>query len=119
MFPTKIYLSALPQFTLELKIKMKKVFVILLCLSFSSCIGTSSFFGGNVISMPSERDRSDAEFYYNAFGTVLAKNVTEEEIQKLFSLYYSRGDQIYSYKTLWGEKLILVRGGKAVTYNDR
>ncbi len=98
---------------------MKKIFVILLCLSLNSCIGTSSFFGGDIVSVPSERDRSDAEFYYNAFGTVLAKNVTDEEIKKLFGLYYSRGDQIYSYKTLWGEKLILVRGGRAVTYNDR
>ena len=98
---------------------MKKICVILLCLSFSSCIGTSDFFGGNIVSMPSERDRRDAEFYYNAFGTVLAKNVTEKEIEKLFGLYYSRGDQIYSYKTLWGEKLILVRRGQAMTYNDR
>lgn len=98
---------------------MKKLFVILLCLSLNSCVGTGNIFGGGIASVPSERERSDAEFYYNSFGTVLAKDVTPEEIKKLFGLYYSRGDQIYSYKTLWGEKLILVRGGKAVTYNDR
>ncbi len=61
----------------------------------------------------------EAQSMYNAFGTVLARGITPEEGRKMFGCHYRPAtDEIYSYKTFWGKKFILVRYGNPLTYYD-
>ena len=90
---------------------MKKLSLILLLLS-SSCANIN----GISCSAPSEYDQNIAQSYYESFGNS-RERMSEEKARKLFGCNYRKyTDSIYSYKTLWGKKFILVRYDKAVTY---
>jgi hypothetical protein len=52
---------------------------------------------------------------YNAFGTSIV-DMDSSTAAELFGKCYYRGDDVYIYKTLWGNKYVLARDGKAVTY---
>jgi hypothetical protein len=73
---------------------------------------------GRFCSTPSEYTRSQAEDYYNSFG-VFRERLSDAKAKKLFGCNFNKTtDYIYSYKTFWGKKLILVRYGKAVTWAE-
>ena len=54
---------------------------------------------------------------YNAFGTSII-NMEHERAEKIFGCNYRRGDDIYVYKTFWGEKYILTRYSTVITYEE-
>jgi len=95
---------------LELKNKMKKLFLFSALMLLTSCAGMGCY--------PSEYEQNEAISYYNSFGTS-SSDISHEEAEKYFSCYDVMTDKIYSYNTFFGEKLILVRRGKALTYVDR
>ena len=102
---------------------MKKLLLIVIVLSLSSCsmVSPTGMFlrsgGDGGCNNISQYNRETAESYYNTFGTYQAK-ISDKEATKLFECNYEWGDRVYVYSTFWGKKYILVRSGKAVTYVD-
>ena len=93
---------------------MKKIFPILVLCFLASCYGELGSIG---CPHPSEYETNQAKSMYNTFGT-LRVYIPEAQIKKMFGCHYNDGDRIYSYKTFWGEKFILVRYGRPITYYE-
>ena len=94
---------------------MKKFFLLVIFLISTSCINLGRM---GCLSETSNYDRNTAQSYYESFGVAMVNNQTFYRVRKLFNCEYRGGDLIYSYKTLWGTKYILVRRGLAVTYAE-
>lgn len=62
---------------------------------------------------PTQADQQRAQSMYNAFGTSLIK-MDAERARKLFGCNYRGSDDVYVYKTFFGEKYVLARYGTAV-----
>jgi hypothetical protein len=92
-------------------------FWVLIFLFTASCGLEKQGFFGNVCS-PTEKERMTAQSYYDSFGTMQA-DISEKEARQAFGACYKNWDKVYSYNTFWGEKLILVRYGEAVTFVER
>ncbi len=95
---------------------MKK-FLAITFLGLTACgLEGQGLFGS--VCYVTDAKKNTAQSYYNSFGT-LQTSVSEVEAKKLFGPCYKRNDKFFSYKTLWGEKLVLVRWGEAVTFAER
>ncbi|MBU6140162.1 MAG: hypothetical protein KGP29_01210 [Proteobacteria bacterium] len=90
---------------------MKKLLILTL-LSISSCMGMSCI-------PPSEYEKNTAQSYYDSFSATLVDVKKHEFLRKKFSCHYLPGDDIYSYKTFFGTKYILVRNREAITYLEQ
>jgi hypothetical protein len=90
---------------------------VLACLFLTSCVLQNQGFFGHVCA-PTESEKNTAQSYYDSFGTMQA-DITEKEARQAFGACYKNWDKVYSYNTFWGEKLILVRYGEAVTFVER
>ncbi|MES2962204.1 MAG: hypothetical protein V4694_07480 [Pseudomonadota bacterium] len=93
---------------------MRKIFVISAFCLLTSCYGELGSLG---CPYPSEYEINQAKLMYNTFGTSRVY-VPDVQAHKMFGCHYNDGDRIYSYKTFWGEKFILVRYGKPITYYE-
>jgi len=95
---------------------MKKLFLMAVLFVTASCETESpNLFG---FCTASEAKQVVAQSYYDSFGTTIS-DADDKEIEELFDCYYKNGDKVYSYNTLYGEKLVLVRYGQAVISKDR
>ncbi len=92
---------------------MKNIFLVILTSAFLfSC--------QHMACMPESQHKIDeAQKMYNSFGTVLARDITEEKARKMFGCHYELGDDVYEYSTFWGKKYILARDGEAITYYEK
>jgi hypothetical protein len=93
---------------------MKKLILLAIIFLTSSCQGLSTM----GCYERSARKINYAKEMYNTWGTALVSDMTPQRADKMFGCYYRAGDRVYSYKTLWGEKFILVRYGDPLTYYD-
>ena len=87
---------------------MKKISFLSICFLLTSCY-TSGYCD------VSEWKKNEAQSMYNDFGTTVAE-MPQDKAARIFGNCYHRGDDIYSYNTLWSKKYILVRYDRAVTY---
>ena len=98
---------------LELKIKfMKKLLLLPILLVLAAC--DARFYGCKPVSALRQQE---AQSMYNAFGTSIIE-MKQERAEKIFGCNYRRGDDIYVYKTFWGEKYILTRYSTVITYEE-
>ena len=93
---------------------MRKMVLLPLLLLIPACIDSEGF----GCAYPSYYSKTTAQTYYDTFGTVLANDAEEKEAKILFGCHYHTGDYIYVYKTFFGKKYILVRYGKAITFEE-
>jgi len=93
---------------------MKKFLLLPVFLLAASCYGELGSLG---CSEPSEYEKAQAKSMYNTFGTSRVE-ISDIQARKMFGCHYNDGDRIYSYKTFWGEKFILVRYGRPITYYE-
>jgi hypothetical protein len=89
---------------------MKNIFLLAALLILASC---------HPACEKNEIKQMEAQAMYNAFGTSIVRDMTNERAREIFGCYYQDGDQVYVYKTLWGEKYILMHLGQAVTYANK
>jgi len=94
---------------------MRKLFLFAIFSLATSC--TQGLFG-NVCTTAPAHVQEAAQSYYDSFGTTIS-SMSYQEAKKTFGCYYRNGDKVYSYKTFWGEKLILTRFGEVITYAER
>jgi hypothetical protein len=93
---------------------MKKFLLLPVFLLVASCYGELASIG---CSEPSEYEKAQAKSMYNTFGTSRV-GISDTQARKMFGCHYNDGDKIYSYKTFRGEKFILVRYGRPITYYE-
>lgn len=93
---------------------MKKIFLLTAFCLVSSCYGELNSIG---CGYPSAYKTEEAKSMYNTFGTSIV-DMTPQRARQIFGCYYNNGDKVYVYKTFWGEKFILVRYGKPITYYE-
>ena len=93
---------------------MKKFLLLPIFLLAASCYGELGYLG---CSEPSEYNKTQAKSMYNTFGTSRVE-MPDTQARKMFGCHYNDGDKIYSYKTFRGEKFILVRYGRPITYYE-
>jgi len=93
---------------------MKKFLLLPIFLLAVSCYGELGSVG---CLEPSEYEKAQAKSMYNTFGTSRV-TISYVQARKMFGCHYNDGDRIYSYKTFRGEKFILVRYGRPITYYE-
>jgi hypothetical protein len=86
-------------------------FVLALTAFFLTISCSESFYYYCKRPTPVEQQRAQA--MYNAFGTSLIE-MDDARARKLFGCNYRSSDDVYVYKTLFGEKYVLARYGTAV-----